>query len=66
MFMPNWSVFGEQNDMDFGRKNIGYGPGRFTAPGSVGDLISTRLAAQQVIFGVNYKFNFGGPVVAKC
>lgn len=65
MFAPGWSVFGEYNYMDFGRKNVGYIPGPLTAPGSVGDLISTRLTAQTALLGVNYKFNFGGPVVAK-
>lgn len=67
MFAPGWSVFGEYNYADFGRKNIGYIPGPLTAPGSVGDLISTRLTTQTALVGVNYKFNFGGPgpVVAK-
>jgi len=65
MFAPGWSVFGEYNYMDFGTKNIGYIPGPLTAPGSVGDLLSTRLTAQTALVGVNYKFNFGGPVVAK-
>lgn len=65
MFAQGWSVFGEYNYMDFGRKNIGYVPGPLTVPGSVGDLISTRLTAQTALFGVNYKFNFGSPIVAK-
>jgi outer membrane immunogenic protein len=64
MFAPGWSVFGEYNYMDFGRKNIVYIPGP-TAVGNPGDVISTRLTAQTALFGVNYKFNFGGPVVAK-
>jgi len=65
MFAPGWSVFGEYNYMDFGGKDIGYIPGPLTRPGSVGDLLSTRLTAQTALFGVNYKFNFGGSVVAK-
>jgi outer membrane immunogenic protein len=65
MFAPGWSVFGEYNYMDFGRKNISYINGPFVAPGSVPDVLSTRLTAQTALVGVNYKFNFGGPVVAK-
>jgi outer membrane immunogenic protein len=64
MFAPGWSVFGEYNYMDFGRKNISF----VTAiPGSAnpGDVISTRLTIQQALVGVNYKFNWGGPVVAR-
>jgi outer membrane immunogenic protein len=61
MFAPGWSVFGEYNYMDFDRKNISYVNGPFVAPGSVPDVISTRLIAQQALFGVNYKFTFGGP-----
>lgn len=65
MFAPGWSVFGEYNYMDLGRKSIGYIPGPRTAPGSVGDLISTRLTTQTALVGVDYRFNFGGPITAK-
>jgi outer membrane immunogenic protein len=69
MFAPGWSVFGEYNYMDFGRKNIGFvsGPGSapFFAPNTAADVVSTRLTVQQALVGVNYKFNWGGPVVAK-
>ena len=63
MFAPGWSVFGEYNYMDFGRKDIGFiaGPATVGAP----DIVSTRLTIQQALVGVNYKFNWGGPVVAK-
>jgi len=63
MFAPGWSVFGEYNYMDFGRKDIGFiaGPATVGAP----DIVSTRLTVQQGLVGVNYKFNWGGPVVAK-
>ncbi|QWG21403.1 outer membrane beta-barrel protein [Bradyrhizobium sediminis] len=63
MFAPGWSVFGEYNYMDFGHNDV-----RFVqAPGTVGvaDVVRTHLEVQQVLVGVNYKFNFGGPVVAK-
>lgn len=63
MFARGWSVFGEYNYMDFGRKNVGY----VTGPLAVGipSVVSTRFEVQQALVGVNYKFNFGGPVVAK-
>ena len=63
MFAPGWSVFGEYNYMDFGRKDVGFiaGPATVGAP----DIVSTRLTIQQALVGVNYKFNWGGPVVAK-
>jgi outer membrane immunogenic protein len=56
-------VFGEYNYMDFGRKDIAFiaGPGTVGAP----DIVRTRLEVQQALVGVNYKFNWGGPVVAK-
>jgi outer membrane immunogenic protein len=63
MFAPGWSVFGEYNYMDFGRKDIAFiaGPATVGAP----DIVSTRLTVQQALVGVNYKFNWGGPVVAR-
>lgn len=63
MFAPGWSVFGEFNYMDFGRKNISF----VQAPGTIGtaDVVRTRLQVEQFLVGVNYKFNFGGPVVAR-
>ena len=63
MFAPSWSVFAEYNYMDFGRQNINFtaGPGTFGSPTTV----STRLTMQTALAGVNYKFNWGRPVVAK-
>lgn len=63
MFAPNWSVFGEYNYMDFGRRDINFtaGPGTFGLP----TIISTRLTMQTALVGVNYKFNWAQPVVAK-
>lgn len=63
MFAPGWSVFGEYNYMDFRTKTFSYVPGP-TAVGT-GDIIQNRLTTQTALVGVNYKFNFGGPVVAK-
>src|SRR5882762_7789286 len=63
MFVPGWSVFGEFNHMDFGHKNISF----VAAPGTLGvaDVVRTRLQVEQALVGVNYKFNWGGPVIAK-
>ena len=63
MFAPGWSVFGEFNYMDFGRKDINFvaGPATVGAP----DVIRTRLTVETGVIGVNYKFNWAQPVVAK-
>ncbi|HEV7636797.1 MAG TPA: outer membrane beta-barrel protein [Bradyrhizobium sp.] len=63
MFAPGWSVFGEYNYMDFGRRDIAFiaGPNTLGAP----TVNSTRLTMQTALIGVNYKFNWAGPVVAK-
>ena len=62
-FARGWSVFGEYNYADFGRKDITFtaGPGTVGAP----NITSTRLNIQTALVGLNYKFNFAGPVVAK-
>ena len=63
MFAPGWSVFGEFNYMDFGRKDINFvaGPATVGAP----DVVRTRLTMETALVGVNYKFNWAQPVVAK-
>ena len=63
MFAPGWSVFGEYSYMDFGRRHVNYAaaPGTFGLP----DVVSTRLTIQTVLVGVNYKFNWSAPIVAK-
>lgn len=63
MFAPGWSVFGEFNYMDFGTKDVNF----VTAPLAFGnpDRVRTKLEMEQFLVGVNYKFNFGGAVVAK-
>lgn len=63
MFARGWSVFGEYNYADFGRKDINFTQG----PGTVGvaTINSTRLNVQTALVGVNYKFNWATPVVAK-
>jgi outer membrane immunogenic protein len=63
MFAPGWSVFGEYNYMDFGHKDVAF----TTAPAAVGfpDRVRTKLEVSTALVGVNYKFNWGGPVVAR-
>jgi outer membrane immunogenic protein len=63
MFARGWSVFGEYNYADFGRKDITFTPGPNT--NGAASITSTRLDIQTALVGVNYKFNFAGPVVAK-
>jgi outer membrane immunogenic protein len=63
MFAPGWSLFGEYNYMDFGNKDIAFvaGPDTFGAA----DIVRTRLTIQTALVGVNYKFSWAQPVVAK-
>lgn len=63
MFSPGWSVFAEYNYMDFGTKLVRYvsGPNTTGAP----NTLNVNLTTQTALVGVNYKFNWGGPVVAK-
>jgi outer membrane immunogenic protein len=70
MFAPGWSVFGEYNFLDFGTKNVslvstGLGGGLFGAAGALADTTVVKLKTQTAIVGVNYKFGWGGPLVAK-
>jgi len=63
MFAPGWSVFAEYNYMDFGTKLVRYVSG----PNTVGtpNTLNVKLTTQTALVGVNYKFGWGGPVVAK-
>lgn len=63
MFAKGWSVFGEYNYADFGRKDITFTQGPNTV--GVATINSTRLNIQTALVGVNYKFNWAQPVVAK-
>jgi outer membrane immunogenic protein len=69
MFAPGWSVFGEYNYMDFGTRNVNFPStgivGGFGPAGALADTNAIRLNIQTVLAGVNYKFNWGEPVVAK-
>ena len=55
-FAPQWSAKLEYNYMDFGSQRYSFAPGTFTD-------IDQQIHA--VKFGINYKFGYGGPVVAR-
>ena len=58
MFAPNWSGKVEYQYYDFGKTN-------FVTPAVLTAFGSTRNDEHTVKAGINYRFNFGGPVVAK-
>jgi outer membrane immunogenic protein len=69
MFARNWSVFAEYDYLDFGTKgddlySTGLVPG-FGAAGALADTVSLRLRSQEALVGVNYRFDWANPVVAK-
>jgi outer membrane immunogenic protein len=62
LFAPAWSVFAEYDYMDFGRRRLTYvtpdvPPAFFP--------LDVRQSVQTFKVGVNYRFNWAGPVVAK-
>jgi outer membrane immunogenic protein len=62
MFAPNWSVFAEYNyawtEEDFAHQ--------FTTPaGLPAEVLNVRPRVQTALIGVNYKFHWDSPVVAK-
>jgi outer membrane immunogenic protein len=58
MIAPNWAVKGEYQYYDFGKT-------RFTAPGALAGFNSFRHDEHTLKLGVNYRFNFASPVVAR-
>jgi outer membrane immunogenic protein len=71
-FAPGWSVFAEYNYLDFGTKSSNlYSTGLadpalgFGATGALSDTVSLRLRSQEALVGVNYRFDWASPVVAK-
>jgi len=63
MFAPSWSVFVEYNFMGFDTKGE-----HFIAPPAnfpPGEIVNVKQSAQSVLVGVNWRFNFAGPVVAR-
>lgn len=68
-FASNWSVFAEYDFLDFGTKtgtlySAGLVP-TFGAAGAASDSVSLRLRSQEALVGINYRFNWANPVVAK-
>jgi outer membrane immunogenic protein len=64
MFAPNWSVFVEYNYMwieDQSGQHFTAAPGLFPP----GETLNVKQSVQTVLVGVNYKFRWDGPVVAK-
>jgi outer membrane immunogenic protein len=62
MFAPNWSVFAE---WDYMWTEDDYSQHFTPAPGQVGETINARPHVQTVLVGLNYKFHWESPVVAK-
>jgi outer membrane immunogenic protein len=58
-FAPNWSAKIEYNHIDFGSSNV-----VVTSSKGTTSNISSSDTAEVVKGGVNYRFNWGGPVVA--
>jgi len=58
MFAPNWSAKVEYQYYDFGKTS-------FVTPALLTAFGSTRNSENTVKAGINYRFNWGGPVVAK-
>src|SRR5664279_5299245 len=58
MFAQNWSAKVEYQYYDFGKTN-------FVTPAVLTAFGSTRNDEHTVKAGINYRFNWGGPVVAK-
>ena len=58
MFAPNWSAKAEYMYYDFGST-------RFVTPGVLAPFGSWRNDEHTLKVGVNYRFNLGGPVVAR-
>jgi outer membrane immunogenic protein len=63
MFTPNWSVFAEYNYMWIEDQS---GQHFTAAPGVAGgEVLNVKQTVQTALVGVNYKFHWDGPVVAK-
>jgi len=58
MFAPNWSAKAEYMYYDFGNT-------RFVTPAPLAPFGSWHNDEHTLKVGVNYRFNLGGPVVAR-
>jgi outer membrane immunogenic protein len=59
-FAPNWSAKLEYNHIDFGSTNVGVNSSLGTT-----SFVSSSETIDIVKAGVNYRFNWGGPAVAR-
>jgi outer membrane immunogenic protein len=66
-FNQNWSVAGEYRHTDFGNRgtNFDIPSGLAAAPIFFTGTSSSRLTVDQATARLNYRFNWGGPVVAR-
>jgi outer membrane immunogenic protein len=66
-FSPNWSVAGEYRHTDFGNRATTFDipSGLAAAPIFATGTSSSRLTVDQATARINYRFNWGGPVVAR-
>ena len=62
MFAPSWSVFVEYNYMWFLDDTATH---MNPNPGFTGEVLNVSQRAQTAMVGINYKFHWDGPVVAK-
>src|SRR3954447_18691437 len=66
-FNQNWSVAGEYRHTDFGNRHTSFDipSGLAAAPIFFTGTSSSRLTVDQATARLNYRFNWGGPVVAR-
>jgi outer membrane immunogenic protein len=66
-FSQNWSVAGEYRHTDFGNRGTTFDipSGLAAAPIFATGTSSSRLTVDQATARLNYRFNWGGPVVAR-
>ena len=60
-FAPNWSAKLEYDHVDFGSQNVTI----LSLPAGTTSFVSSSLREDIVKGGINYRFSWGGPVVAK-
>ena len=67
MFAPSWSVFAEANFIWSEDDNAAHDfrPSPAALAGNPGEVINDRQRIISAMVGVNYKFHWDGPVVAK-
>src|SRR4051794_26523120 len=66
-FSQNWSVAGEYRHTDFGNRSTSFDipSGLAAAPIFATGTSSSRVTVDQATARLNYRFNWGGPVVAR-